>query len=156
MNQIRFTGFKLHLVINAYGQIVNYSFTTGNVVDNNGQLLQKLLKGLEGFCVGDKGYHTRLFDYFYSQGLQLLVKPKNKSIPKAISLLDHQLYLKKRALIESVNELLISICNVEHTHHRKVENAFISMMASLIAYQSLDHEPCIFVANTQHPYAMAA
>lgn len=151
-----FYGFKLHLVINAYGQIVNYSFTTGNVADNNGQLLQRLLKGLEGLCVGDKGYHTRLFDYFYSQGLHLLVKPKKKSIQKAICLLDHQLYLKKRALIESVNDLLISICNLEHTRHRKVENAFISMMASLIAYQSLDHKPSIFVANTQHPYAMAA
>ncbi|MDJ1493674.1 transposase [Cytophagaceae bacterium DM2B3-1] len=83
MNQIRFTRFKLHLVINVYGHIVNYNFTTGNVADNNGGLLQKLLKGLDGLCVGDKGYNTRLFDYFYSQGLQLLVKPKKKSIQKA-------------------------------------------------------------------------
>jgi hypothetical protein len=156
-----FYGFKLHLVINAYGQIVNYSFTTGNIADNNGSLLQKLLSGLEGLCIGDKGYqsciyHTCLFDYFYTQGLHLLVKPKKKRLQKAISLLDHQLFLKKRALIESVNDLLTSICDLEHSRHRKAENAFASMVASVIDKQSLENKPCIFVVNQPQTFSMAA
>lgn len=59
-----FYGFKLHLVINDRGQIINWTLTSGNVADNNVALLEKLLKGLTGICLADRGYYTSLFEWF--------------------------------------------------------------------------------------------
>lgn len=72
------------------------------------------------------------------------------------SLADHQHYLRKRALVESVNDLLVSLCDLEHTRHRKPENAFAHIAGAIIAYQFLDHKPSIFIPNQQTKYGMAA
>ena len=144
-----FYGFKLHLVINDRGEIINWAITAGNVADNNHTLLQHLLKGLRGICLADKGYFTSLFEWFYHQKLHLLIKPKRNMKKDPLCLADHAHYLRKRALIESVNDLLVTICDLEHTRHRKVENAFAHIAAALVAYQFLDHKPAIFIP-TQH------
>jgi hypothetical protein len=151
-----FYGFKLHLVINDRGEIINWRITSGNVADNNQSLLKQLLKGLTGICLADKGYFTALFEWFYQQQLHLLIKPKRTMKKDSPSLVDHQHYLRKRALIESVNDLLVSVCDLEHTRHRKPENAFAHIAAALIAYQFLDHKPTIFIPNSKQNYEMAA
>jgi hypothetical protein len=51
-----FYGFKAHLVINQYGELVNFVLTSGNVADNNGLVLAELLADLQGQCFGDRGY----------------------------------------------------------------------------------------------------
>jgi hypothetical protein len=130
-----FYGFKLHLVINDRGEIVNWTITGGNVADNNPALLRQLLSGLTGICLGDKGYYTSLFEWFYQNRLHLLVKPKRNMKKDSPCLPDHQHYLRKRALIESVNDLLVSVCDLEHTRHRKPENAFAHIAAALMTYQ---------------------
>ena len=73
-----FFGLKIHLVINNLGEIVSFDLTTGNVADNNHDLLKKLLICLEGKCVGDKGYLSKLFEFFFNNGLHLVTKPKKK------------------------------------------------------------------------------
>ncbi|MCU0326278.1 MAG: IS982 family transposase [Spirosomaceae bacterium] len=151
-----FYGFKLHLVINSYGEIVNWLLTPANVADNNQELLIKLLKGLEGICIGDRGYHTALFEWFYVNKLHLIVKPKKNMKQNVISLMEHQQYLKKRALIESVNDILVSVCDVEHSRHRKPENAFASIAGAIIAYRFIDDKPCIFIKYNSHKLGLAA
>lgn len=42
--------------------------------------------------------------------------------------------LKKRSVIESVNNQLKNVFNVEHTRHRSPINAFAHMLSALIAY----------------------
>jgi hypothetical protein len=71
-------------------------------------------------------------------------------------LIDHQHYLRKRALIESVNDLLVSVYDLEHTRHGKPENAFAHIAAALVAYQFLDHKPAIFIPKLTVNYHMAA
>jgi Transposase DDE domain len=151
-----FYGFKVHLVINDRGEIVNWTITPGNVADNNPALLQQLLRGLTGICLADKGYYTRLFEWFYQHKLHLVLKPKKNMKKDFPCLIDQQHYLRKRALIESVNDLLVSVCDLEHTRHRKPENAFAHIAAALIAYQFLDHKPAIFIPNQSEKYNMAA
>ncbi len=151
-----FYGFKLHLVINERGEIINWTITPGNVADNNAALLQQLLQGRTGICMGDKGYYTSLFEWFYQQQLHLLVRPKRNMKKHLPSLIDHQHYLRKRALIESVNDLLVSVCDLEHTRHRKPENAFAHIAATLIAYQFLDYKPAMFIPNHQSDLRTAA
>jgi hypothetical protein len=53
-----FFGFKAHLVINQYGELVNFVLTPGNVADNNAGVLAEALEGLQGQCLGDRGYLT--------------------------------------------------------------------------------------------------
>ena len=51
-----FYGFKLHLIINNKGEIMNFKLTKGNVFDN--QAIEELMKynKKESKLFGDKGY----------------------------------------------------------------------------------------------------
>ncbi len=51
-----FFGFKLHLVVNSKGEVVSFSLTSGNVVDNNSDLLHKIMSNTRGKVYADKGY----------------------------------------------------------------------------------------------------
>jgi CRISPR/Cas system CMR-associated protein Cmr1 (group 7 of RAMP superfamily) len=61
-------GLKVYLIINQLGEIVNFELTSANVPDNNAELLQEVFDGLKGTCYGDKGYLSKLFDYFIKMG----------------------------------------------------------------------------------------
>ncbi len=54
--------------------------------------------------------------------------------------LDDKLRLKKRALIESVNDILMSVMEVDHNRHRSPMNAIVHTMASLVAYHFYNTE----------------
>ena len=143
-----FYGFKLHLVINNLGEIMSMDLTSGNVADNNQKVLSKLLQGLDGMCVGDKGYFTKLFDTFFENGLHLVTKPKKKMKPLPTTNLNNKL-INKRGIIESTFDILMSVCDIEHTRHRKPINAETHILAALIAYQFLDKKPSVFFPSIQ-------
>ena len=142
-----FYGLKLHLVINHLGEIVCFVLTPANVADNNHPVLQHLLAGLSGKCAGDKGYFSALFEQFYQAGLQLLVKPK-KNMKALPAFAGDVRFLKQRPLIESVNDILATVCDVEHTRHRHPLHGYASILAALIAYQYLPHKPHLFIPDT--------
>jgi len=50
---------------------------------------------------------------------------------------------KKRAIIESVNDELKNICQIEHTRHRSFANFLTNLLAGLIAYSFLPKKPSI-------------
>ncbi len=141
-----FYGFKVHLVINNYGQIINFLFTQGNVADNNQALLQYMLADLQGQYFADKGYLSSLFEEFYLQGLQIVTKVRAKMKNKLLKLSDY-LKLRKRALIESVNDILTSVFDLEHTRHRSPVNALAHMLSALIAYCFYEGKPAMFIPN---------
>lgn len=141
-----FYGIKVHIVINNIGQIVNFAFSQGNIADNNADVLKYLFSRLTGKCVGDKGYLTKLFDAFLSDGLQLITKIK-KNMKNVLMPMIDKILLRKRGVIESVNDILISICDLEHSRHRSAENAFSSMFAALSAYAFLERKPSIATKN---------
>lgn len=137
-----FFGLKLHLVINEHGQMVNFLLTSARIADNNKDVLNHLFDDLKGKCIGDKGYLTKLFESFLEKGLQIITKIRKnmKNVPIKLS---DKLLLRKRGVIESVNDILISICDIEHSRHRSAQNAFISIFAGLAAYDYLDRKPSI-------------
>lgn len=134
----------MHLVINNYGELINFLFTSGNVADNNHEVLRHLLDGLTGECYGDKGYLTVLFEEFYEQGLQLITKVRSNMKNQLIPLAKY-LKLRKRAVIESVNDILVSVFDLEHTRHRSPMNALAHMLSALIAYCLYPDKPSVFV-----------
>ena len=52
-----------------------------------------------------------------------------------------KLILRKRAIIETVNDELKNVCHIEHTRHRSVENFAVNLVAGLIAYNLLPKKP---------------
>jgi Transposase DDE domain len=135
-------GLKLHLVINHLGQVVSFLLTTGAKADNNHKALELLLKDLKGTCYGDKGYISSLFEKFYQGGLQLITKTR-KNMKQLLLNLSDALMLRKRGIIESVNDILMTVCDIEHTRHRSPINAITHILASLGAYCYLEHKPSL-------------
>ena len=64
------------------------------------------------------GYISKLFESFYQEGLHIVTKIR-KNMKNSLMDLDDKLRLKKRALIESVNDILISVMDVDHSRHRQ-------------------------------------
>ena len=145
-----FYGLKIHLVINDLGQIVRFLLTPGSTADNQEKVLHSLLDDLKGACYGDKGYISKLFDHFYQNGLKLVTKVR-KNMKKLLYSFSDAIFLRKRGVIESVNDILMTVCDIEHSRHRSPNNAFAHIFASLAAYQFLNSKPAVdsqyFIAN---------
>jgi hypothetical protein len=139
-----FYGLKLHLVVNNLGQIVHFMFTAANVSDNAKGVLDKLLDGLKGKCFADKGYLTKFFDTFLQQGIQLVTRIR-KNMKNALMQLSDKYWLRKRAVIESINDLLMSVFDIDHTRHRSPWNAIVHAIAGLCAYDYYQHKPSVFI-----------
>lgn len=71
-----FYGFKLHLVINDRGEILNFCLTPGNVNDRNRKVMAHLTKSLFVKLFADKGYVSeRLFAELPEKEMELITKP---------------------------------------------------------------------------------
>ena len=144
-----FYGFKLHMVINNLGQIMNFLVTAGNVADNNEEVLKTLLVHLKGECYGDRGYLTKLFEFFYGQGLMLVTKIKS-NMKNILVKMDQKIKLRKRAVIESVNDILTSVFDIEHSRHRKPINALVHLFSGLIVYCFYENKPAVYLPQTHN------
>lgn len=136
-----FFGFKLHLVINDKGELMAFKLTAGNVDDRS--VVSDLVKELFGKLFGDKGYLSQaLFETLMKQGIQLITRIKKNMKNKLMPLMD-KLLLRKRAIIESVNDQLKNISQIEHTRHRSIWNFAANILAALIAYALQPKKPSI-------------
>lgn len=136
-----FYGFKVHLVINDQGDLLAARFTPGNVDDR--KPVPTLARRLWGKLCGDRGYLSHdLFTRLWEQGVQLVTKIKKKMKPQLLPLLD-KLLLRKRMLVETVNDQLKNICQIEHTRHRSLTNFVVNLLAALIAYTYQEKKPSL-------------
>ena len=55
--------------------------------------------------------------------------------------------LRKRAVIESVNDILMTVFDIDHTRHRSPKNALIHLFAGLAAYAYYPEKPAVFIPN---------
>jgi len=138
-----FYGFKLHIVVNDKGELLSFTITRGNVDDRNQDVMDTLTKGLFGKLFGDKGYISQhLLEDLLQRGVELVTKIKKNMKNKLIPLLD-KILLRKRSLIETVNDELKNICQIEHTRHRSLANFLVNMISGLIAYTYLPKKPSL-------------
>ena len=138
-----FYGFKLHLIINDKGEILDFIITPGNVDDREPLKNMDLHKRIFGKLFGDKGYIGKdLFEQLFVDGVHLITKLR-KNMKNALLLLHDRIMLRKRALIESVNDELKNICQIEHTRHRSFDNFIINLLSALAAYSFFDKKPSI-------------
>jgi Transposase DDE domain len=136
-----FYGFKLHLVINERGEILAFTLTPGNVDDRKPVL--KLVKALFGKLFGDKGYLSQpLFESLLKQGIQLITNVRANMKNRLMPLRD-KLLLRKRYIIETINDQLKNQSQIEHSRHRSPKNFVINVLAGLVAYMWQPKKPAI-------------
>ena len=147
-------GFKLHLIINEKGEILAFQLTPGNVSDVT--IVENLSKGIFGKLFGDRGYiSSELARKPLEQGLELFTTLRSNMKPKMMKLTDKVL-LRKRSIIETVNDQLKNISQIEHTGHRSTANFLVNLLAGISAYTLQPKKPSINLATEDRMLLMAA
>lgn len=141
-----FYGFKLFLVVNAFGEIIKVMFSGGNTADNNAEHLVKLFDKLKGWAFADKGFiNQNAQEKLLQKGLHLITGIRSNMKNKLMNY-QQKILLKKRGMIESVYDILKTVCDIEHTRHRSPINALLNIFAGVCAYTFLERLPNIFNA----------
>jgi len=150
-------GFKLHLadattrrfpphvlhqaIINDCGEILSCKITPGNVDDRTH--LPSMTQGISGKIFGDKGYiKQELFEELLNKGLQLIT-PLKSNMKNKLILMDDKISLRKRSLIETVNDQLKNISYLVHSRHRSLHNFMLNLITALIAYTHQPKKPSL-------------
>jgi hypothetical protein len=140
-----FYGFKLHLVINARGELLALCLTRGNVADRQPvPALLKRVTGLFGTLFGDTGSISQPLaeQLLVEQGVQLITRLR-KNMRNRLMPSSDQLLLRKRALIETIDDQLKNICQIEHTRHRSPVTFLVTLVCGLIAYCHSPKKPSL-------------
>jgi hypothetical protein len=143
-----FFGFKLHLIINDRGELLSFKVTPGNVDDR--VPVKDLVKELFGKLYGDKGYiSSLLFEELFENGVKLITPFKNNMKNRLLPLID-KIMLRKRSLIETVNDQLKNISQISHSRHRSVLNFMVNIIAGLIAYTHQEKKPSLNLLDNEY------
>ena len=145
-----FFGFKLHLVVNEVGQLLNAQLTPGNVDDwlrhaeGNRCPIPNLLQGLFGKFFADRGYVSQKLAHQLLEefGIQFFAKPRRNMKNKLMRLHD-KLLSRQRSIIETINDQLKNISQIEHSRHRSPVNFCVNVLCGLIAYCHQPKKPSL-------------
>lgn len=149
-----FYGFKLHLIINHLGEIVAATLTPGNVDDRTPA--RELAEGLTGRLYADKGYISKtLAEDLATQGTTLITGVRKNMKAKAHSLWD-KIMLSKRFIIETVNDQLKNISQIEHTRHRSLHGFMLNLLGGLVAYCLKEDKPSLPISLLKTDSLMTA
>ena len=141
-----FFGFKLHIIVNEVGQIVDFQITQANV-DDRTPLKNNLLKRIWGKLYGDKGYvNKQLAEMLFADGIHFITCIRTNMKNTLMPLFD-KVMLRKRSIIETINDQLKNICMIEHSRHRSFHNFINNILAGIIAYSFLPKKPSVKFYN---------
>lgn len=144
-----FYGFKLHLIVNEHGQLVSFFVTPGNTSDNNIKTVTKLAHRTHGKLFGDRGYISQdLFAALWDKGVHLITGIRKNMKNKLLPLMD-KVMLRGRGIIETINDQLKNIQQIEHTRHRSPVNFGTNLFGGLIAYQLQPKKPSLHFTNPE-------
>jgi len=136
-----FFGFKLHLVFNHKGEIVEFMLTAGNVDDR--KVVDEMTELLKGWLFGDRGYISKyLSSQLSARDLKLITKVK-KNMDKVPLSGFEKYFLRKRGFVETGIKKLKQQCQIEHTRHRSLENFVVNILGAIAAYALAIKKPSI-------------
>ncbi len=138
-----FYGFKLHFIINDKGEILNFMITPGNVDDRKPLRNKSFVDKIRGKLYADKGYVSKdLTEVLFVDGLHLITYIRN-NMKNVLMEMKDKILLRKRSIIETINDQLKNICDVEHSRHRSFNNFITNLIAALITYAFFEKKPSI-------------
>ena len=136
-------GFKLHLLCNEKGEIVNFVLTRANVDDRNDTVIDTLTDRVFGKLYADKGYVSQsLFGRLWSKGIHVVTGLRSNMKQRLMSLYD-KIKPRKRSIIETVNDILKNVAQLVHTRHRSVHNFLMNLLAAMGAYCFFQSKPAV-------------
>lgn len=107
--------------------------------------MKSITESLFGMLFGDKGYISKaLSDLLFGNGIQLITKPK-KNMKNQSIIPNDRILLRKRAIIECINDDLKSMCKIEHIRHRSVNNFLVNILDALKAYNFFPKKPSLYI-----------
>jgi Transposase DDE domain len=122
-------------------RVVAFRVTTGEV--NDQVPVGRMARGLWGQLFGDRGYISRaLHKMLWAQGLALITLIRRNMKPRLLRLWD-RLLLRKRFLIETINDQLKNISQIEHSRHRSLTGFMVNLVAGLLAYTYQPKKPSL-------------
>ena len=122
-----------------------YYLSPGNMDDR--KPVPKLARSLFGKLFGDKGYISQtLFQQLMAQNVQLITSLRKNMKNRLLPMMEKVL-LRKRAMIETINDQLKNISQIAHTRHRSVPNSLVNVIAGLIAYMHHPKKPALNLEN---------
>ena len=128
-----FYGFKLHLIVNDRGELMAFKVSAGNTDDR--MPVFDLCEHITGKLYGDKGYISKekaaQLKALYN--VELITRARKNMKPVELSGFDKAM-LRGRAMIETVNDQLKNISQIEHSRHRSEKNFMVNLVAGLTAY----------------------
>lgn len=134
-------GFKLHLLCNDRGEIITFCLTGANVDDRNPRVWKVFAKELYGKVFADRGYISpALFDFLFENGVHLVHGLRSNMKNRLMPMYD-KIMLRKRLIIETVNDLLKNKAQLVHSRHRSVPNFLVNLVSVLAAYCFFDNKP---------------
>ena len=147
-----FYGFKLHLVVSEYGDLLNFTLTPGNTDDR--KPVPDLLEGLFGKVFADRGYVAKklALKLFKDWGIEFFAKPRRNMKNQLMKLTD-KLLARKRSIIETIIDQLKNISQIEHSRHRSPVNFMVNLVCGLIAYCHQPKKPALNLEWALHPAA---
>ena len=96
-----------------------------------------------GKLFADKGYIGKnLMQLLFVDGIQLITSVRN-NMKNSLMTMSDKILLRKRSVIETVNDELKNICQIEHSRHRSFGNFLVNIITGLIAYSFLPKKPSI-------------
>lgn len=111
--------------------------TQANLDDREPLKNESFFKQIFGKLFGDKGYISeKLQQLLFVDGIQLITNIRN-NMKNSFMTMSDKILLRKRSIIETVNDELKNICQVEHSRHRSVANFMTNIVAGIIAYNFL-------------------
>jgi len=102
--------------------------TAGTVDERQG--LRTMAKCIKGKLFGDKGYSSKaLAEALWDKGVQLVTRVRRNMKPVVLDDFDN-LLLRKRSLIETLNNSLKNISQLEHSGHRSLTGFMLNLLAA--------------------------
>lgn len=138
-----FYGFKLHIIVNDKGELLDFIISRANVDDRTPLKKDNFLKKILGSLYADKGYISKqLSALLFNQGLHLVTGIRN-NMKNVLMTMKDKILLRKHSVIETINDQLKNIAQAEHSRHRSFTNFITNLVASLIAYSFQEKKPSI-------------
>ena len=102
-----------------------------------------MVRFLKGKLFGDKGYiSAKLAEDLLDQGLEIITTLKKNMKKKTIPFYD-RILLRKRSVIETINDLLKNFFQIEHSRHRSITGFVTNLFSGLVAYTLYPTKPAM-------------
>jgi hypothetical protein len=137
------------------GRCASFCLTPGNVEDRQPvPQLARQARRLFGKLFGDKGDISQAFteQLIVEHGVHLVTLLR-KTMRNRLMEVSDKLLLRTRAVIDSSNDQLKNICQIEHSRHRSPANFLINLLGGLIASCHLPKKPSLDLGPLALPAA---